>query len=281
MCNNKNWSIEGSDGQPILGNTHVPTKDAQGVVLLCHGFKGYKDYGFFAPLCRALASRGLIAHRFNFSHSGMTNKIDTFERPDLFEKDTWGRQIADLHAVARAVADGRLEGAGLPMTWFGHSRGGVTVLLTASRTTSDSHEPEPDRLIIAATPHQACNFDEATRSLLREQGYLESPSNRTGQTLRVGRAWLDEIEANPDDFDPVKAARRVRCPVLILHGDDDQTVSLDAAHALADAADHRATVTILPAAGHTFNAPNPPRDDQPLPEVTQQFIHAVCDYAAP
>jgi len=43
------WSIEGADGQPILGDTHLPEAPPRGVLVICHGFKGYKDYGFFPP----------------------------------------------------------------------------------------------------------------------------------------------------------------------------------------------------------------------------------------
>ena len=41
------WSIPGSDGEPIIGNTHLPSEDPAGVVHIAHGFKGYKDYGMF------------------------------------------------------------------------------------------------------------------------------------------------------------------------------------------------------------------------------------------
>jgi hypothetical protein len=83
------WSIEGSEGEPIIGNAHLPEAPPGGVVLVAHGFKGYKDYGMFPRIAESLANRGFIAHRFNFSHSGMTGAIETFERPDLFERDTW------------------------------------------------------------------------------------------------------------------------------------------------------------------------------------------------
>ena len=54
-------------------------------MLIAHGFKGYKDYGMFPRLARVAAETGFVAHRFNFSHSGMTDRIATFEHPDLFD----------------------------------------------------------------------------------------------------------------------------------------------------------------------------------------------------
>ncbi len=60
MSKVSDWSISGSQGQPILGNTHMSAPGSTpgstagstpiGVMLICHGFKGYKDYGFFPQL---------------------------------------------------------------------------------------------------------------------------------------------------------------------------------------------------------------------------------------
>ena len=97
MATVESWTIDGSDGEPIRGDVHAASiAPPRGVFLIAHGFKGYKDYGMFPVLAREFAAAGFIAHRFNFSHSGMTNNIATFERPDLFEKDTWNRQVYDF-----------------------------------------------------------------------------------------------------------------------------------------------------------------------------------------
>ena len=278
------WTLPGADGQLILGNTHVPDGSRgaapAGVLIVAHGFKGYKDYGFFPYLAQSAADRGLIAHRFNFSHSGMTNRIETFERPDLFERDTWSKQSHDLLAVHAAVTRGQLAGQGLPIVWFGHSRGGVTAILAAARLYSAATPGAPAALITAAAPHQAgAGFDDQARALMRRQGYVESPSARTGQALRVGLGWLQEIEQDPAACDPVHAIRMIACPILLIHGEADPTVPVAAAQALAAAGGDSAQLETIPDAGHTFNCPNPlPPDGAPPPE-TQTMVRRVCDFA--
>jgi len=276
------WTLDGADGETIYGATHLPPGEPVGTLVLCHGLKGYKDYGFFPQLAEAAAKRGLIVHRFSFSHSGMTDRLETFERPDLFERDTWGKQIADLKRIARAIADGELPGSGAPVVWFGHSRGGVTVLLTARELLSDetAETHRPAALIAAATPHWACNLDDEQKQTLHAQGRLEMPSGRTGQMLYVGREWLAEQERDPDRFDVVRAAATVDRPLLVLHGSEDPTVPPDAAHRIADAAGQRATLKLIENAQHTFNAPNPlPLEDAP-PAETTQMIDMACDFAS-
>ena len=277
------WTIEGSDGQPIYGNTHVPA-DGQpaGVMLLCHGFKGYKDYGFFPRLAGAAAEAGFITHRFNFSHSGMTEKIETFGRPELFERDTWGKQVADLRAVVAAIAGGRLVGGGLPQVWFGHSRGGVTVALSAARAFTEGADwaARPAGVVMASSPHRASTLSAELAGDLRERGRLPSPSSRTGQTLYVGKGWLDEIEADPDAFDPVKQIAGIACPILLLHGTGDETVSAASSEALRDAAGERADMHLIDGAGHTYNAPNPLPADDGLPPATAEMFDRVIGFAS-
>lgn len=271
------WSLVGANGETIYGDAHEPAGEPRGVVLLCHGFKGYKDYGFFPWLAGQCAAAGFIAHRFNFSHSGMTNRIETFERPDLFERDTWGGQVHDLLTVARSLRSGAIAGGDLPMTWFGHSRGGVTALLAAARA---ERAIAPARVVVAAAPFLACNLVDDQKAMLREQGYLESPSSRTGQRLRVGRVWLDEVEANPQAFDPCRAIGAIGCPVLVIHGTGDTTVPPQAAKTLRDARGAKVSVAMIAGASHTFDAPNPmAMDAMDAPAATAEMARLVVGFA--
>lgn len=272
------WTISGADDQPIVGNAHLPADSPRGSVIISHGFKGYKDYGFVPYLARQIAAAGFIAHRYNFSHSGMTDNFATFEKPQLFERDTWGKQITDLLAVNSAIADNTLPGAGLPCTWFGHSRGGVTTILAAAKAYDENLPALPHAIIPASSPDTSCRLDVEQRDLMRKLGHLSSPSARTGQNLRIGLPWLDEIEANPDAFDPTIAIARVLCPSLIIHGSADATIPPEAAQRLAQAAGDRARCEIIDGGSHTFDCPNPLDDDAAAPPQTQRLAQLVTTF---
>lgn len=276
------WTLSGSDGRTIYGNTDLPAGEPRGVIVLCHGFKGYKDYGFFPSLGLAAAHQGLIAHRFNFSHSGMTNDLDQFAQPELFEADTWSRQMTDLQVVSDAIDQGTLAGQGMPMAWFGHSRGAVTVLLTASRAFADpdGRMARPTAVIAAAAPDQPCHLTAQEKATLHKDGRLAVQSSRTGQTLYVGLSWLEEIEADESAFDPKQAIARIACPILLLHGTKDATVDVAASRRLAAAAgEDRARLEIIENASHTFDAPNPLNPDDALPPATARMIDLVTTFA--
>jgi alpha-beta hydrolase superfamily lysophospholipase len=273
------WSIPGAEGEPILGDCHQPAGEARGVIIIAHGFKGYKDYGMFPVIARACAAGGLIAHRFNFSHSGMTNDIETFARPDLFERDTWNKQVHDCRAVIEAIASGELEGRGLPYVLFGHSRGGVTVLLTAGRCADDARFPQPVGVVTAATPSRCNSLSEEEAEKLLAEGFLESPSARTGQKLRLGRAFLQEQLDDPASHDLLALASNIRCAALIMHGSDDPTVPVSSAEDLRKALGERCNQRIIAGADHVFNTPNPMPADMAPSEQLRELLYAVVHFA--
>ena len=273
------WTVQGADGEVILGNAHVPDGEPVGVAIIAHGFKGYKDYGMFPRIAETMCEAGFIAHRFNFSHSGMTNNIDTFERVDLFERDTWNKQVFDCRAVVSAVADGQLDGAGLPYILFGHSRGGVSVLLTAGRLAEDSAFPQPVGIVTASAPCQCMNLPPEAADQLLKDGYIVSPSSRTGQELRIDKAALVEQLDDPAGHDVLALVGRITCPLLVIHGEDDPTVPADAAQQIASAAQREATVLRIAGGDHVYNTPNPLPEDAPSSSQFQQLLDATVSFA--
>lgn len=277
MTTTNQWTIPGAEEEDILGNAHVPGGEPVGVAIIAHGFKGYKDYGMFPRIAETMCEAGFIAHRFNFSHSGMTNNIDTFERADLFERDTWNKQVFDVRAVVAAINDGTLAGAGLPYVLFGHSRGGVTVLLTVGRFADDTTLPQPVGVVTAAAPCQCINLPPEVADQLLKEGFIVSPSSRTGQDLRIDKAALVEQIDDPAGHDLLAIVSKINCPVLVIHGEDDPTVPADAAEQIGRAAQSKATVLRIAGGDHVFNTPNPlPAEAAPSSQFQQLLDAMVC-----
>lgn len=255
------WSLPGADGETVYCSTdHRDDGDTPLLaILIAHGFKGYKDYGFIPVLSRALAADPpVVVHRFNFSHSGMTNDTATFARPDLFERDTWNKQVADLDALIDRVSSGEAPAtpAGTPFALAGHSRGGVSCLLCAGRRARDNAAPTPVAVVTLAAPDRCCSMSDDAKTSLRKSGFIDSPSSRTGQSLRVGRIRLDEQDADPDGHDLEALCAMITCPVLAVHGEQDPTVPATSATTIARSC-RRGENYLIAGADHVFNTPNP------------------------
>ncbi|MAI66467.1 MAG: hypothetical protein CMJ26_01150 [Phycisphaerae bacterium] len=251
------WNIAGARGEIIHGTTQFPVGDAVGVVLLGHGFLGYKDYGMIPWLAEQFAHAGWIAHRFNFSHSGMLEGKESFVRPDLFEQASWNTQVEDLEILCKHVKEDTL-----PILLFGHSRGGLASLLAMGRGVLDI-----DGIISLSSP-SSCNplTEEMAKELLRS-GHIERASSRTSQTLRIGRVFLDEQLDEPDAHDLLSLVKSIPTDVLIIHGEDDDTISITCAEQICAKLQHPTLVRIQ-GGDHIFNTPNPfPIDGTPSPQL--------------
>ncbi len=253
------WKIEGSGGEVIHGTTHEVDGESSCNLIIAHGFKGYKDYGLFPWLANKAAEAGAITHRFNFSHSGMLAGDGSFERPDLFEVATWNTQVDDLQAVMAHCTT--LE---LPTILLGHSRGGVAILLAAGRGAITV-----DHLIPLSAPATCNPLSEKMQKTMLEQGFIESPSSRTDQMLRIGRCFLEEQVVDPEGHDLLTLLATVETPITVIHGEDDETVLVSAGEEIAKVA-RNATFTSIHGGNHVFNTPNPfPLDGAPSQQLAE------------
>ena len=277
------WSIPSGDGTGrILGTSHLPSGEPTGRVLLGHGFKGYKDYGFLPWLSRRLCEAGHVVHRFNFGGSGMDHGHGPFD-PAAFQADTWNRQVEDAVELLRAVGADELPGGPGPVLLVGHSRGGVTSLLAAGRHAGTDALASLRGVATLASPSGCLGLEASDRARLLTEGSLESPSSRTGQMLRIGRAFLQEQLDDPEGHDPLRQAGRVRVPVLVVHGMADDAVPVESAHQLVGALGDLATLRIIEGGNHVFNVPNPfPMEHgEPSPQLDEvarslvQFAQSV------
>src|SRR6267143_427986 len=75
------------------------------VLIICHSFMAFKDWGFFPHAGEQFAEKGFGAITFNFSQNGVEDDEDRITRFDRFEANTISREIADRGAVIDAVAE--------------------------------------------------------------------------------------------------------------------------------------------------------------------------------
>lgn len=255
---NASKSITNDRGLEILISTHAPRSEAIACAVIVHGFKGYKDYGFIPVMAHDLCERGVLVHRINLSTSGMTDDINTFARPDLFELDSWNRQVEDVCCVVRAIDQGVLAGAGLPRYLIGHSRGGATVLLAGGRHRASL---QLHGIVTINAVDSCCRMSSDEQREILERGYTLTQSARTGQALRISASWLQEQLDDPQAHDVLLQASRCGVRVCVMHGDRDDAVDISAGQAIAYKLN--TPLIVLQDSNHVLNMPNPSNIDTP------------------
>jgi alpha-beta hydrolase superfamily lysophospholipase len=240
------------------------------LVIIIHGFKGFKDWGFFPWTAQRLMQHRLAVCRFNMSRSGIGDDPESFDRLDLFEHDTYSTQLRDLATV---VAHAQAQLPGLPTFLFGHSRGGGIALLGA--------EDVPDlRGVITWAPiSRVDRWDEETKRTWRERGVMEVENARTRQVMRMSPVMLDDYEANAERLNILAAASRIEVPLLVIHGGRDESVPAEEGRLIARRTP-QGSVAVLDRASHTFNAIHPlihvPFELLTAAELTAHFVGAYA-----
>ncbi len=190
---------------------HHPKDNAQhGSVVLCHGMESNKNSEKLVDLGTALAERGILALRFDFAYVG--------ESSGKFEDLTYSGEVDDLKA-AYALVQSRRPGK---TAILGSSMGGTVALMFAAQ------EPQVAALVTIAAPLHPENFPKRILTPAQIQKWRELGFT-TYHGQRLNASLLDDLE----QLDVVESARRIGCPVLILHGDADDVVPVAEAYELA------------------------------------------------
>ncbi len=250
------FTLESAPGVVLHGLLNLPEiSGPRPAVVLCHGFKGFMEWGFFPALAELLSARGFVTLRFNFSGSGMEPGQDIATDLEGFRNSTFSGDLRDLLAVLEALpslAQGRADPDRIGL--LGHSRGGGGALLGAA------HEAWKDRIRALVTWAAVSTFDrfsDEQKSAWRRSGEILIPNARTGQELPIGLGWLEDLEKNLSSLDLRAAAGRRAAPWLILHGDADETVPVSEAQALRSAASDPTSLEVIRGASHTFDCRHP------------------------
>jgi pimeloyl-ACP methyl ester carboxylesterase len=239
------FTIQSSEDLPIRGNLDIPSR-ARALVVVVHGFKGFKDWGFFPWLDEALAEHRLAVCRFNMSRSGIGDDPETFGRLDLFEHDTYSQQISDLiHVVAYAQ-----EHVPAPTFLLGHSRGGGIALLAARDV------PHLAGVVTWSAIARADRWNDATKAQWRRDGFMDAVNARTKQLMRMSTRMLDDYDANRDQLDILGATERLDVPIVVVHGGRDESVPVAESYEIASRSRDAAHV-VIGNASHTYNAIHP------------------------
>lgn len=249
------WEIRPRDGgPPIRGDLRVRAgTEPRTAVVICHGFKGFRTWGFFPALARAAALHGHAAVSFDFSRSGVGADGVDFSALELFRESTHTRNVDEIRMVLDALRGGVL----LPRSprrvgLFGHSRGGGEAVLAAAE------DARVDALVTwAAVSDIPARWQEEQVAAWKRGETVEIANARTGQMMPVGPAYWRDVEMNRERLDVLGAAASLEIPWLIVHGEEDASVPAEEGRALFDAAGEDTELLLVEGTGHTFGAVHP------------------------
>lgn len=235
--------------------TLVPDKQLKPVVIFVHGFKGFKDWGYWHLLAAYFAQQGFVFIKLNLSHNGATTESTDLVDMEAFGNNNFSIELTDLDTLLNYLSSGdspfKAEMNPEKLGIIGHSRGGGLVLLKAQ---------EDDRIKAVATwagvSHLNPGWGEDVLSKWKQEGVLYNLNTRTQVQMPLYYQLYEDFAANANRFDVGKATAALTQPLLIVHGDRDPVVPVERAHELQKQKPE-AEVYIVPEADHTFGGSHP------------------------
>jgi dienelactone hydrolase len=228
---------------------------ARPIVIVCHGFKGFKDFAFFPYTSRKLCEQGFAVVTMNFSGNGIGDDPLNFTALDKFAQNTISQELDDLDAVLDGIVSGVLlgtQGDARRIGIMGHSRGGCTAIVKAAL------DPRLRCLVTWASPAALGRYSDEVLRQWKEAGRYNFVNARTRQDMFVNYAYLEDIQANRERYSLDLAVSQLTVPYLTVHGSADESVPVEAAHRLqSDAKPGRAELALVDGGTHTFKTKHP------------------------
>lgn len=273
----KNQILSAENKKPILYDVYFKaTKSPQPVVIFCHGYKGFKDWGAWHLVGDAFARAGFCFVKFNFSHNGGTVK-QPMDFPDMkaFAENNYSLELDDLDRILTLFES---DNEHLPkqissLALIGHSRGGGIVLLKAQA------DPRVDKVVSwAGVSDFKPWFREDTPEfeLWKKTGVTHVENSRTKQQLPHNFQFYLDYKENENRFSIKRAIMNLKIPQLIVHGSDDTTVSINEAKAM-HTWNPKSELAIIADTDHVFNSSHP-WNETSLPSQLKKAVETTIDF---
>ncbi len=224
------------DGLTILAYLTIPNGMAEKnlpLVVMPHGGPIARDYWGYDPEVQMLANRGMAVLKVNFRGSegfGMTFQAAGYRE--------WGRNVQHdiIDAVKLLIKDGTVDKDNICI--MGASFGGYSALQSAII------EPEMFKCAIGL-------MGVYDLPLMYEEGDTQAHSRGVNYLKKVIGTDEKELKA----FSPTYNIEKLKAPVLIVHGGEDERAPIEQAESLEAAlkkAKHPFEIIILDDEGHGF-----------------------------
>ncbi|WP_181306837.1 S9 family peptidase [Rufibacter sp. XAAS-G3-1] len=226
------------------------------VVVFVHGFKGFKDWGHFNLLADYFARHGFVFVKLNLSHNGVEPDGTDLTNLEAFGNNNFCIELDDVGTLLEYLKNSPAEIPAEELNadyifLIGHSRGGGLVLLKAA---------EAAHVTGVATWSAISDIDQRWSPEVMErwkQDGVQYISNvRTGQQMPLYYQLAENFQANRNRLDIPKAVEKLSIPLLILHGEKDETLPVQMAHDL-HALNPFAELYLLPEGDHSFGGRHP------------------------
>lgn len=279
MMDIQNFIVREEADYPILCDLFLTDEKAKPIIIYCHGYKGFKDWGHLNVLARSFAESGVNFLKFNFSRNGCTMK-DPIDFPDLeaFSENNYSAELDDVKYIINwALSETNPHRDHLDterLFLMGHSRGGGIAILAAS-----SDKRVKKLVTWSAVSDFGRRFPGGGKlKKWKENGVMYVENFRTRQKMPHKIQFFEDYQQNRYKLDISEAERSLVIPHLIIHGTKDENVYLGEALHLMSLNDNASMIKIN-GGTHTLGAYHPYDKDFLPPHQQKAFEYSLTFFS--
>ncbi len=242
------------------------------LVIIINGHNGFYNYGMFPYIQQSLAAHEISSYSFNFSHGGIKGDSDFFENLQRYQKNCMRLEVEDVMCILHNLTSEKFEEPG-SVFLLAHSLGGVPEIYSAVKSLDENITI--NGIILISTVKQLNFWPNEMMEEWKQNKVFYKKNNRTKQLLPQGEEFLSEVLKSDTEWNVEKEIKKLKIPILIVHGDNDEAIPLEHARKLFEWIknnNRNSSLEIIPGATHTFNTKHPFEGPSPQLEKMLQMV---------
>ncbi len=251
------------------------SKEKFSLILFCHGFKGFKDWGHFNLIAEELCNNGFVVLKFNFSFNGGTAH-DVIDFPDLeaFGDNNYLKEVEEIHFMVKALKSGQIpvENWNGEIHLLGHSRGGGMAIIAGAESGFVS------KVVSWAGISDCINRLPNESELLqwKRDGVRFIKNGRTNQDMPMRYQFVETLMENKERLSIQNSTKKLGATHLIIHGTKDEAVDIKGAREM-HLWNPSSKLIEIEGANHVFGGKHP-WEREGLPIHTLEAINATIKF---
>lgn len=272
IIKDQNIILSNPETKDFLADAFYPeTGNNLPLVIFVHGYKGYKDWGAWNLMAEKFAEAGFFFVKFNFSHNGTTvENPDNFADLEAFGNNNYSIELSDLNLVIDHFSKNEKIDEN-KIILIGHSRGGgISIVKTCEDIRING-------LITLASVDSLERFpkNEAFENW-KNEGVYYVENGRTKQQMPHYYQFFEDFETNYHRFDVERSMEMAKAHVLVIHGTNDESVSVKNAEHL-HLLNPNTELFFVENANHTFGAKEP-WEEKELPKDLNEVVKKCIEF---
>ncbi len=208
-------------------------------IVICHGFTGSSSGAFYPQLCELLSKKYFVL-RFDFRGQGLSdgNFYDSCITLELEDLENVFNYIRNNYPHKNFVLLGHSFGAAIALLFTAEHQSDLSGLISVSGEGDLKKAAEIE-------------FSQEELKQLNEKGEVKIINwSKDGEKDLIGSQYLADLS----NYSTKDAARRIKVPILFIHGDSDEVIPFSRTEEIFDLTSAPKEMKLIAEADHVYNA---------------------------